>query len=148
MAKRRPARLRAELHYPSHLFKPGDLLSFIELSPFSRHWDRLELTDKDLAMLQIAIMVDRSASPVIEGTGGLRKLRFVPPGWPGGKSGALRVCHAFLEEVGTVVLGIVYEKGAKDDLDDREKAILRQTIDRIKRSLLSRPYRYRVNPKP
>ena len=147
MAKRRPTRRQAELYYPSHLFTPEDFLSFIELRPFTRHWERLMLTDDDLALLQVAIMTDPRAAPVIEGTGGLRKLRFAPRGWSGGKSGALRVCYAFLEEVGTVILAIVYPKGETDDLDDRAKSIIRQAIERIERSLLSRPYRYRPNPK-
>jgi hypothetical protein len=145
MAKARPSRRRAVLHYPSHWFAPEDFLSFIELRPFSRRWDELGLTDKDLAALQVVIMTDPRGSPVIEGTGGVRKLRFVPAQWAKGKSGGLRVCYAFLEEVGTVILGFVYEKGEMDDLTDEQKKILRGVVERVRTVLLSRPYRCRRN---
>jgi hypothetical protein len=141
MRKKRQARQRAGLQHPSHWFEPQDLLSFIELRPFTRRWLRLGLTDRDLELLQVTIMTHPKCGDVIEGTGGVRKVRFSPPQWKTGKSGALRISYAFFEEVGTVVLGIVFTKDEKDNLTDDEKSILRIATDRIKKLLLSRPYR-------
>jgi hypothetical protein len=141
MAKRRPARKRAVLRYPSHWFTPEELLSFIELPSFTRRWEQLELTDVDLEALQVIIMLRPKGGNVIEGTGGLRKLRFSPPGSGKGKSGGFRVCYAFFGEVATVVLGLVYQKGDKDNLTTQDKATLKAAIRRVEHALLSRSYR-------
>ncbi len=142
MAKRRPARKRVVLKYPSHWFEPEDLLTFIELRPFTRRWHQLKLSDSDLQALQICIMARPHLGTVIEGSGGLRKMRFAHPKWDAGKSGGLRVCYAYYEAVATVVLALVYLKNEKDDLSDQEKGALRAVIQRVERTLMSRPYRY------
>jgi hypothetical protein len=141
MGKRRPARKRAVLGYPSHWFKPEELLSFIELRPFARRWEQLGLSDLELEALQVAIMLRPKSGDVIEGTGGLRKMRFALSGAGKGKSGGLRVCYAYIEEVATVILATVYQKGEKDDLDKDEKAAVAVAIARVRRLLLNRPYR-------
>jgi hypothetical protein len=116
-------------------------LAFIELPPFWRRWEQLKLGDANLSALQAAIMVQPKTAPVVPGTGGLRKVRFAPIGWQKGKSGGLRVWYLYVEEIATVVLAIVYAKGDKDDLSQNEKARLRAAVERVKQSLLSRPYR-------
>lgn len=146
MANRRPARKRAVLGYPSHWFKPEELLSFIELRCFTRRWEQLELSDLDLEALQVIVMLQPRGGDVVEGTGGLRKMRFAREGSARGKSGGLRVCYAYIEEVATVILALVYQKGEKDDLNASEKAALAAAIERIRQSLLSRPYRWGRRP--
>ena len=146
MAKGKPARQKAVLRYPSHWFKPEDLLTFVELTPFSRRWRQLEQEDICLQALQIALMATPKAGSVIEGTGGLRKFRFSPPNWDVGKSGALRVCYAYFEEVATIVLAIVYQKGEKNTLTSQDKTLLRGLIDGIGQKLLNRPYRCGTTP--
>jgi len=143
MAKKKAAaaRRRAILQYPAHWFDPEDLLSFIELRPFQRRWQQVGLGDKDLQALQVLIMLHPRGGAVIEGTGGLRKLRFSPPQWGKGKSGALRVCYSYVQEVGVVILALVYAKGEKDDLTKAERDIIRKAVGRVVEALLSRPYR-------
>jgi hypothetical protein len=116
-------------------FQPEELLQFVELRPFTRAWSQLALTDDDLLALQIAIMRHPRAGAVVAGTGGLRKLRFVPPGWSTGKSGALRVCYAHFESHGIVLLAIVYPKSKKDDLTVQEKQRIRELIQRCEADL-------------
>ena len=41
-----------------------------------KNWDRLGFDDKDLRRLELELLRDPSAYPVIKGTGGLRKIRF------------------------------------------------------------------------
>jgi hypothetical protein len=143
MARRRRPNKRAVVRYPSHWFTPEELLSFIELPVFSRRWDRLGLTDTDLEALQVAIMLRPKGGDVIEGTGGLRKLRFAPRESDKRKSGSLRVCYAYFEQVATVVLGLVYGKGEKDNLTAEDKVTLSVAVRRVEAALLSRPYRSR-----
>lgn len=107
-----------------------DLLSFIEAKTFQTAWRRCDLDDEDLLFLQLMIMVDPKSAPVIEGTGGLRKLRFSPAGAARGKSGSHRVCYVYFEEFGIVLLVTVYEKKQRDNLSAAAKKTIRQLIER------------------
>lgn len=141
MRRQHATRTRAVLNYPEHWFTPEDLLTFIELRPFTRSWEQLRLSDSDLQALQVMIMTWPKSGDVIKGAGGLRKLRFSPAKWPSGKSGGLRVCYSYFEEVATIVFALVYAKNKKDDLDEDEKAAIRIAIERVGQSLMSRSYR-------
>ena len=68
------------------------------------------------------------ASPVIKGTGGLRKLRFAPMRWQIGKSGAIRVCYVYFKPQWTVLLVMAYGKNRKDTLTAAEKSGIAQYI--------------------
>jgi hypothetical protein len=124
---------RGSLVYPKHSFDPEDLLTFVELRPFTRRWSSLDLDTDDLLALQIAIMCDPSGPPIIPGTGGLRKLRFAPPHWNTGKRGALRVCFAFFEEHKKVLLAIVYGKNEKDSLTQAEKQQIKKLLAAVEK---------------
>jgi hypothetical protein len=99
--------------------------------PFTRRWKSFGLHDEDLLALQFLIMLNPAGAPVVEGTGGLRKMRFAPKAWKTGKSGAMRVCYAYLEAYGTVLLIIVYSKDEKGDLVPEEKKEIRKLLRRI-----------------
>ncbi len=116
-----------------------DLLHFIESSDFTAAWGSLGLDDEDdLTTLQLAIMAGPNGPPVIQGTGGLRKIRFAPPRWQTGKSGALRICYVYFEEFGIVYLVVVYRKGEKDDLSPHERTAIRSYIQKIEAELRRR----------
>jgi hypothetical protein len=137
MAKPHKAgRQHAVLRYPKHVLSPEDLLHFIESTVFTRAWDELGLDDEDdLMALQLLIMSQPKAAPVIPGTGGLRKLRFAPARWNTGSSGGARVCYVYFEEQGIVYLVHVYDKHQKDDLSDAEKRVIRDHIRRQKKAI-------------
>jgi hypothetical protein len=126
MARKNPQRREVSLRYPGRLLKPEDLLSFIESKVFGKAWRRCNLTDDDLLELQLIIMAHPRSFPVVEGSGGLRKLRFSPTGSAHGKSGSHRACYVYYEEFGIVLLLTAYPKNKKDDLSaDALKAIRR-----------------------
>ncbi len=101
---------------------PQELLHFIELDEFQQDWEDLGLDlENDLWDLQNAVMHDPEASPVIQGTGGLRKMRFAPTRWKTGKSGAIRVCYVYFKPQWTVLLVMAYGKNRKDTLTAAEK---------------------------
>jgi hypothetical protein len=127
--------------YPGHAFEPKDLLRFIELTPFTQRWKSFGLTDEDLLALQILIMLNPAGAPVVQRTGGLRKMRFAPKSWKMGKSGATRVGYAYLEDYGTVLLIIIYSKDEKDDLTADEKKEIRKLLRRIEGEFKSRVIR-------
>ena len=63
--------------------------TFIEVPLFTKKWKELGLTDEDLRDLQNILLQNPKSGDVIQGTGGLRKIRIPMKGR--GKSGGSRV---------------------------------------------------------
>ncbi len=104
------------------MLSPEDILDFVELPVFTRRWAALGLNDEiDLSLLQWAILDNPKAGKPIRGTNGLRKLRFAPPRWKTGKSGAVRVLYVVFDELRIVVLALVYGKNEVDDISESVK---------------------------
>lgn len=100
---------------------------FIESPVFSA--DLLELlSDDEYSALQRYLVANPDAGDVIQGTGGLRKVRWLAGGK--GKSGGVRVTYFHVDEMEQIRLLLIYRKGIKDDLTEREKSILRGIKDR------------------
>lgn len=95
---------------------PSRRLHLVPFPPFLRDWERLGLDDTALRALEQELIDSRETGPVIEGTGGLRELRFSPPGSGRGKSGSYRVCHAYFPGYGTVALFVAFGKNERSDL--------------------------------
>ena len=70
--------------------------TFIEVPLFTKRWKEIGLNDSDLRKLQIMLLKDPASGPVMEGTGGIRKVRF--PIENRGKSSSVRVCYADFED--------------------------------------------------
>lgn len=93
------------------------------------------LDDDDLRTLQVMIMVDPIGSPVVQGTGGLRKLRFAPKRWNTGKRGAARICYVYYEEYGIVLLVLAYSKNQSDDLSPDQRKTIKDVINLVQQHL-------------
>ena len=107
--------------------------TFIETSIFSKRWNEHGLSDDDLLVLQAYILKNPGAGNIIQGTGGLTKLRFALPNT--GKSGGVRVLFVdFLRQEKTVLVNC-YAKGQQDSLTNKEKAIYKTLIKSIKEEL-------------
>jgi hypothetical protein len=107
---------------------------FVELPPFARlRADYLD--DEGLRTLQGALMENPEAGDVIEGTGGLRKLRRADPRRGKGKRGGLRVIYYWWDGKRQFWLFTLYDKDEMDDLSAKEKKLLR---DMLKRELEAR----------
>lgn len=65
--------------------------TFIEVPLFTKRWKEIGLGDDELHALQIMLLKDPASGPVMEGIGGIRKVRF--PLESKGKSGSVRVCY-------------------------------------------------------
>jgi hypothetical protein len=100
--------------------------TFIEVPLFTRRWSEIGLTDVELFQLQIAILKDPAAGPVMEGTGGIRKVRF--PLEHRGKSGSVRVCYVDFAEFEITYLITAFTKNEQENLTDAEKNVLRKLV--------------------
>lgn len=126
---------KGALVYPNRTIEPEDLLHFVELKWFTKDWDDFGFNDEELGLLQIAIMCDPKRWPVIQGTDGLRKMRYSPSESARGQRGGLRVCYVYFERFFTVLLVVVYSKGEMDDLPQAAKRSIKSAITRIEYEL-------------
>lgn len=102
---------------------------FVELPAFSRF--RADyLTDEAFRGLQNDLMKHPEAGDVIEGTGGLRKLRQGDPQRGKGKRGGLRVIYFWWKLGLQFWLFTLYGKDEMDDLSPKEKKALKEILKR------------------
>ncbi|MBE0613431.1 MAG: toxin [Burkholderiales bacterium] len=107
---------------------------FIELPAFARH--RADyLDDEGFRALQSALLDNPEAGDVIEGTGGLRKVRHADIRRGKGKRGGIRVIYFWWSAGDQFWLYTLYDKGTIDDLSAKERAALK---DMLKRELNAR----------
>src|ERR1700726_2524228 len=86
---------------------------FIETPVFSHQLSRV-LSDDEYRALQTALILRPEQGPLIPGTGGLRKVRWMLRGK--GKRGGLRVIYYWDSAVSIVYLLFLYSKSRQEDL--------------------------------
>ena len=106
--------------------------TFIETKYFTRKWYSLGFTDDDLRQLQLLLLEEPKAGDLMQGTGGLRKVRFAFP--HRGKSGSVRVCYIDVEEKETIHLIDVFAKNEKDNLSAAERNDIKKLIEFIRKN--------------
>lgn len=106
--------------------------TFVYSSVFARQWERAGFSDEDLTELERAIMTDPTGSPIIEGTGGVRKLRWARPG--SGKSGGVRIFFLDLERFGITHILVLIAKNEKANLSKAQRNELAEIVQVLKTS--------------
>lgn len=104
--------------------------TFIEVPLFSKRWKEIGLGEEELRALQIMLLKDPESGPVMEGTRGIRKVRF--PLKNRGKSGSIRVCYTDFAEYEVTYLITAFEKKDQENLSDNEKIVLRKLVKALK----------------
>lgn len=104
--------------------------TFKEVSSFTKKWKELGLTEDDLVVLEELLLKDTKIGDVIQGTGGLKKIR-IPMENIGKRSGA-RVIYIDIEIKECIYLLDVYAKNEKIDLSEKEKAMLKKLVNALK----------------
>jgi len=104
--------------------------TFIEVPLFTKRWSEIGLSDTELFHLQIALLKDPESGPVMEGTGGIRKVRF--PLEHRGKSGSVRVCYVDFAEFEITYLITAFTKNVQENLTDAEKNVLRKLVKALR----------------
>ncbi|WP_374981932.1 type II toxin-antitoxin system RelE/ParE family toxin [Pseudomonas solani] len=100
---------------------------FIETPLFTRRLREL-LDDDSYAAFQRLLAERPEMGDVIEGTGGIRKVRVASGGH--GKRGGSRVIYYHFSSASQIALLLIYPKNEKDDLTTDERKALRQIIER------------------
>ncbi|MDF5366452.1 type II toxin-antitoxin system RelE/ParE family toxin, partial [Vibrio sp. 1978] len=104
-------------------------LEFIETPLFESQRKEM-LTDEEFRALQSDIIKNPEMGSLIVGTGGLRKVRLA--GESTGKSGGYRTIYLLIQP-DVVYLVLLYKKGRKDSLTQKEKNLLKEVSRSIKR---------------
>lgn len=104
--------------------------TFKETPYFTEKWISLGLTDDDLRMLENILLKDPKTGDAITGTGGLRKIR-IPIENCGKRSGG-RVIYVDVQVKECIYLIDVYLKNEKNDLNEKEKKLLKKLVTVLK----------------
>ena len=103
-------------------------MEFIETPTFTRMVKEL-LSDDEYRELQNTLVEDPARGDLIKGGGGIRKLRHAAQGR--GKSGGVRVIYYWVKDDHQIFMLVVYPKTKKDNLTDKETAILREYVKEL-----------------
>lgn len=106
---------------------------FVMLPEFEKQWSKMGLTDDDLRRLQYELLADPQKGDVMQGTGGLRKLRFSFE--HRGKSGSSRVVYVDFAFYEKIFLITAYSKNEKDNLSPAERNNIKKLIETLERSM-------------
>lgn len=106
---------------------------FVELPSFIVRWKSLGLTDDDLLRLEIDLLSDPKIGAVMQGTGGVRKVRFAFENR--GKSGSIRVIYIDFEVYEKIFLLTAYAKADQSSLTKKERNALKGLVELLELDL-------------
>jgi mRNA-degrading endonuclease RelE of RelBE toxin-antitoxin system len=102
------------------------MFTFIETRLFTRIVGQY-LSDDEYAELQLRLASDPAQAPVIQGTGGVRKLRWGQPGR--GKRGGVRVIYYVRAGEGVIWMLTIYAKNEAQSIAADVLRRIREEID-------------------
>jgi hypothetical protein len=101
----------------------------IETSVFTRRITAL-MNDEQYAALQAALVQQPDEDDLIQGSGGLRKVRWKLPGT--GKRGGVRIIYYWMRADEQLWMLYAYAKNRQEDLTPAQLATLRAIVERWK----------------
>ena len=105
-------------------------IEFVSFDVFNKIWDDLGLTDDDLKDLQEYLIINPETGSVIQGTGGVRKIRWALRNT--GKSGGIRVLYIDFIVYEKIYLLMAYPKNQKNNISDKKKRLLNNLLQTLK----------------
>lgn len=103
-------------------------ITVAEAEPFQRKVGRL-LKNSERSELIAYLAMNPNAGALIQGAGGIRKLRWARSG--GGKSGGVRVIYYFHSEGMPLYLLTIFGKNEKANISMEEKSILSKSVKEL-----------------
>jgi hypothetical protein len=105
-----------------------NLITVAETQPFQRKAGRL-LNESEQAELIAYLAIQPYAGVLIQGAGGIRKLRWARSG--GGKSGGVRVIYYYHSEGMPLYLLTIFGKNEKANISMEEKNLLSKAVKNL-----------------
>lgn len=102
-------------------------MDIIETSVFTRQVQNL-LTDEEYRQLQLALVDNPEMGVIIQGSGGLRKIRWAISGR--GKRGGVRTIYYWAVKKDQILLLLMYAKNEQDNLTQDQLKVLRGIIEK------------------
>lgn len=127
-------RERRTLYYPKDSYDPKELLTFIQLAPYTEAFIRFQLTDDEQRLVETLIMVDPTRSAIITETGGIRVRQFSTTENED-RSLNLSAFYAYFPEQTTVVLIGLFQTDVICDMSMPERRELRQLFEEAQQTL-------------
>ncbi|MDE6003835.1 MAG: type II toxin-antitoxin system RelE/ParE family toxin [Oscillospiraceae bacterium] len=106
---------------------------FIMLPMFEKQWSKIGLTEDDLKRLQNELIKNPKVGDVVQGTGGLRKIRFAFEHH--GKSGSTRVVYVDFAYYEKIYFITAYAKNDKENLSKSERNNIKTLIQTLEKNL-------------
>ena len=113
-------------------------LLFVEMVGFTEDLPDYFPTDEHYQKFQTFLMKNHQAGDVLQGTGGMRKVRWPDARRGKGKRGGLRILYLHIPEVDKVYILDVYDKDEADDLSKDQRKKLSVMVERIRAEELKR----------
>lgn len=102
-------------------------MDIIETSVFTRQVQNL-LTDEEYRQLQLAMVDNPEMGVIIQGSGGLRKIRWAISGR--GKRGGVRTIYYWAVKKDQILMLLMYAKNEQDNLTQDQLKVLRGIIEK------------------
>lgn len=103
---------------------------FIMTPEFDKHRKAIGLADKESKALQEELTIIPTKGDIIQGTGGLRKIRVAFDNR--GKSGSARVCYVDFAAFEKIYLITAYTKNEKENLSKEERKSIKLLVEVLK----------------
>ena len=110
------------------------MYTFYETPFFTRRVTEL-LDDETYRQLQNELQANPAKGEVMQGCGGIRKVRLEDPKRGKGKRGGFRVIYLHVPEAGRIYFVTIYGKDEQDDLDTDQKRQLRAIAEQTRKTL-------------
>jgi hypothetical protein len=104
--------------------------TFVYLKNFDDKWNGLELTDDDLIPLEKYLSENPDVGDVIQGTGGLRKVRWALSNTS--RSGGIRVLYLNIVIKEKIYMIDLFAKSEKENLTKAEKNNMKKLVTELK----------------
>ncbi|HEV2147628.1 MAG TPA: type II toxin-antitoxin system RelE/ParE family toxin [Longimicrobiaceae bacterium] len=104
-------------------------LEFVYIDLFERTRKGV-LTDEEVRAVEDELLERPTRGDVMEGTGGVRKIRAAQEGH--GKSGSARVAYLYVEKWASVFFMLAFPKNVQGNLTSEQKKIVRDEVARIR----------------
>ena len=108
---------------------------FVYVPTFEKSWKQLNLSEKELRVLENLILEKPNIGEIIQGTGGLRKMRFAIGNR--GKSHSIRILYIDFSYYEKTYFLFAYPKNELENITETQKQIFKTMINILLEELRS-----------